>query len=128
MLNLKKWMAKVSELLKSKSLTYTTKTVTTSQYGTASLGIYTGSDRLLEINTGTTDNGQQIVATPLLVGNAYWVKCTNANTGNVVANTPVLLQLVSCPVSFFDGGGNKLPYPLNRIAQILLSRKEVGVC
>ena len=104
MVNLKKWMAKVGKSLKSKTLTYTTKTVTTSQYGTARLEVYTESDRLLEISTNTTDNGQQIVATPLLVGSAYWVKCTNASTGNVVANTSVLVQLVTCPVSFFEGG------------------------
>lgn len=104
MLNIKKALTELSKLLKKKTLTYTTKTVTTSQYGTAKLDLYTTDERVIEISTATTDGGNQIVATLLLVGNAYWVKCTNTNTGNVVANTSVLVQLVTCPVSFFEGG------------------------
>lgn len=128
MLNLKKVLTKISIALKSKTLESTDMTVTTSAYGTASLGIYRTSKRVLAVDTGTTADGQNIVVQTTLVGDTYWVQCRNSSTGEIVKNTDVLLRIVSAPVSFFEAGG-VIPELIHKFRTAITSlRKEVVVC
>lgn len=113
MLNLKKWMAKVSEKLNITTANYTA-TIGDSLYQ----GYYVADITLTKSNPAaiwiyTSDKNRPAFAQR--IDNSHVrVNCS-------VANTPVTVRCLYIP----GVGGNKLPYPLNRIAQIL--RKEVGV-
>ena len=83
---------------------------------------------MLEVVTATQSECQSIVPHLLLVSNTYWVRCDNANTGARVANTQVVLQIVTAPVSFFEVGG-VIPELIHRFKAAYASlRKGVSVC
>lgn len=114
-LDLKKWMVKVSEKLNITTANYTV-TVGNSLYQ----GFYIADITLTKSNPA-----------------AIWVYVSDANrpafaqridnshvrVNCSVANTPVTVRCLYIPGV---GGGKRLFTPLNRIAQIL--RKEVGIC
>ena len=141
MINLKKWMAKVSEKLGTKTGTLTVASgwTATQNWCRKRAGIV---EKYIEVTGGTMSSGWNTVATlpegfrpmdyfdSVTLDNGNVTACdfkTAANGNLSVYKTSTTSNNLRLHCTFLaSGGGNKLPYPLNRIAQIL-RRKEVGV-
>ena len=153
MLNLKKWMTKVSNKFSRHIYTadYVTNSVVASDWVSArqirrigDLAVFAFNGRLtgnLAANTEVTiakinnnaflPYGSSVYANIPTQDNKGAILLTIKTTGEITLYAASAITATSTFARehipyFCVGGGNKLPYPLNRIAQIL--RKEVGVC
>ena len=147
MVNLKKWMAKVSEKLavlnsgyQHKPMNKSVAKATQETVGTVTLtkGLWVVVSYMKISNAGNSVYNNSIdgqVARQSEInggGNVnvrFYQVASESQTVNIYAYVTSFATTVTGDVWAIKlGGGNKLPYPLNRIAQILLWRKEVGVC
>lgn len=117
MINLKKWMAKVSEKLKITTADYTA-TTGTEQYA----GVYYANIAL------TKSNPSMFYVYDVTSNRPAYAQRVSSNMIRLYSPVSGTVATVRCIYIPDVGGSNILFTPLNRIAQIL-RRKEVGaVC
>ena len=121
MINLMKWMSKVSERLKATTVTYKDYSTTT---GTSLYqGYYFGNIE------GVAISGKSLIGVTVVSAQDNTPAFCAMLTNNIIRAYSTVASKTITIRCIYLGGGNKLPYPFNRIAQILLWRKEVGaVC